>query len=89
MLETALMTQRDRLWSLITAPRKAHSQTWRILVIGAPSQFDLLAGQEHGRTIPLADIYRVIRDYLDQRRKRMCEGEAKRPSMDPVLLSSR
>ena len=27
-----------------------------LLVFGAPGQFLLLAGQEHGRTIPLADI---------------------------------
>jgi hypothetical protein len=27
-----------------------------LLVFGAPSQLRLLAGQEHGRTIPLADI---------------------------------
>jgi hypothetical protein len=26
------------------------------LVFGAPCQLGLLAGQEHGRTIPLADI---------------------------------
>jgi hypothetical protein len=27
-----------------------------LLVFGAPCQLRLLAGQEHGRTIPLADI---------------------------------
>ena len=27
-----------------------------LLVFGAPCQLSLLAGQEHGRTIPLADI---------------------------------
>ena len=27
-----------------------------LLVFGAPSQLDLLAGQEHGRTIPLATV---------------------------------
>jgi hypothetical protein len=27
-----------------------------LLVFGAPRQLRLLAGQEHGRTIPLADI---------------------------------
>jgi hypothetical protein len=27
-----------------------------LLVVGAPCQLQLLAGQEHGRTIPLADI---------------------------------
>ena len=29
-----------------------------LLVFGAPCQRNLLAGQEHGRTIPLADIGR-------------------------------
>jgi hypothetical protein len=27
-----------------------------LLVFGAPCQLRMLAGQEHGRTIPLADI---------------------------------
>jgi hypothetical protein len=27
-----------------------------LLVVGAPGQLPSLAGQEHGRTIPLADI---------------------------------
>jgi hypothetical protein len=27
-----------------------------LLVFGAPSQLKTLAGQEHGRTIPLADM---------------------------------
>jgi hypothetical protein len=27
-----------------------------LLVFGAPCQLRLLAGQEHGRTIPLADL---------------------------------
>jgi hypothetical protein len=27
-----------------------------LLVFGAPGQLDLLAGQEHGRTIPLAAV---------------------------------
>jgi hypothetical protein len=27
-----------------------------LLVFGAPCQLSLLAGQEHGRTIPLTDI---------------------------------
>jgi len=27
-----------------------------LLVVGAPRQLHLLAGQEHGRTIPLAEI---------------------------------
>ena len=27
-----------------------------LLVVGAPDHFNSLAGQEHGRTIPLADI---------------------------------
>jgi len=27
-----------------------------LLVFGAPCQLRLLAGQEHGRTIPLADV---------------------------------
>jgi hypothetical protein len=30
-----------------------------LLVFGAPCQLRLLAGQEHGRTIPLPDIERV------------------------------
>jgi hypothetical protein len=30
-----------------------------LLVFGAPCQLRLLAGQEHGRTIPLADIDRI------------------------------
>jgi hypothetical protein len=29
-----------------------------LLVFGAPCQLSLLAGQEHGRTIPLADVGR-------------------------------
>ncbi|MGD0532771.1 MAG: hypothetical protein ABSA62_11025, partial [Methyloceanibacter sp.] len=31
------------------------------LVFGAPCQVRLLAGQEHGRTIPLPDIQRFLR----------------------------
>jgi hypothetical protein len=27
-----------------------------LLVFGAPCQYSLLAGQEHGRTIPLAEL---------------------------------
>jgi hypothetical protein len=27
-----------------------------LLVVGAPGQLPSLAGQEHGRTIPLADV---------------------------------
>ena len=30
-----------------------------LLVFGAPCQLPLLAGPEHGRTIPLADISRI------------------------------
>ena len=30
-----------------------------LLVFGAPGQLDLLAGHEHGRTIPFADIGRI------------------------------
>jgi len=30
-----------------------------LLVFGAPCQLRLLAGQEHGRTIPLADVAAV------------------------------
>jgi hypothetical protein len=30
-----------------------------LLVFGAPCQLRLLAGQEHGRTIPLAVMYRL------------------------------
>jgi hypothetical protein len=32
-----------------------------LLVFGAPCQPRLLAGQEHGRTIPLADAVRDVR----------------------------
>jgi hypothetical protein len=32
-----------------------------LLVFGAPCQLRLLAGQEHGRTIPLADMGRASR----------------------------
>jgi hypothetical protein len=28
----------------------------RLLVVGTPCQLQLLAGQEHGRTIPLAEV---------------------------------
>jgi hypothetical protein len=31
-----------------------------LLVFGAPCQHSLLAGREHGRTIPLADIATLI-----------------------------
>src|SRR3984957_14389234 len=31
-----------------------------LLVFGAPCQLRLLAGQEHGRTIPLADLGRYV-----------------------------
>jgi hypothetical protein len=31
-----------------------------LLVFGAPCQLRLLAGQEHGRTIPLADVARFF-----------------------------
>jgi hypothetical protein len=31
-----------------------------LLVFGAPCQLRLLAGQEHGRTIPLADFGRKM-----------------------------
>jgi hypothetical protein len=38
-----------------------------LLVFGAPCQRNLLAGQEHGRTIPLAEIsgYRSFDDLVD------------------------
>jgi hypothetical protein len=32
-----------------------------LLVFGAPCQLRLLAGQEHGRTIPLADLCHLRR----------------------------
>src|SRR5258705_1539668 len=32
------------------------SETWRAPCLGAPGQLRWLAGQEHGRTIPLADM---------------------------------
>jgi hypothetical protein len=32
-----------------------------LLVFGAPGQLKTLAGQEHGRTIPLADIGCALR----------------------------
>src|SRR6266851_9315660 len=35
-----------------------------LLVFGAPRQRNLLAGQEHGRTIPLADLYCRPFDHL-------------------------
>ena len=38
-----------------------------LLVFGAPRQLRLLAGQEHGRTIPLADISRLIRCAYSER----------------------
>jgi hypothetical protein len=31
-----------------------------LLVFGAPCQLSLLAGQEHGRTIPLADLAKLV-----------------------------
>jgi hypothetical protein len=34
-----------------------------LLVVGAPCQLKTLAGQEHGRTIPLADPDRLPRNY--------------------------
>ena len=33
-----------------------------LLVFGAPGQHEMLVGQEHGRTIPLADIERCLTD---------------------------
>ena len=35
-----------------------------LLVFGAPCQHDLLAGREHGRTIPLADISCALRQWF-------------------------
>jgi hypothetical protein len=34
-----------------------------LLVVGAPGQLPSLAGQEHGRTIPLTDISRLLNDW--------------------------
>jgi hypothetical protein len=36
--------------------QRSVSGTWRAPCLDAPSQLLLLAGREHGRTIPLADI---------------------------------
>jgi hypothetical protein len=38
-----------------------------LLVFGAPCQLASLAGQEHGRTIPLADILREPNEWLHLR----------------------
>ena len=35
-----------------------------LLVVGAPCQLKTLAGQEHGRTMPLADIPPVEKETL-------------------------
>jgi hypothetical protein len=34
-----------------------------LLVFGAPCQLSLLAGQEHGRTIPLTDMLRIGQEF--------------------------
>jgi hypothetical protein len=36
-----------------------------LLVFGAPCQLRLLAGQEHGRTIPLADVPTALTKVLE------------------------
>jgi hypothetical protein len=38
-----------------------------LLVLGAPCQLRLLAGQEHGRTIPLSDIGSITKHDLPER----------------------
>jgi hypothetical protein len=44
-----------------------------LLVFGAPCQLQSLAGQEHGRTIPLADLHRRchLGKIIDRRRRRL------------------
>ncbi len=55
-----------------------------LLGFGAPSQLRLLAGQEHGRTIPLADTgdcsLRALRtsEIGEPRRRDHCRGQPRR-----------
>ena len=55
--------------------RQSHSvlsQPWRAPCLGAPGK--LIAGQEHGRTIPLADIGASRRSHPDSERFRSVPG---------------
>src|SRR6202023_2530921 len=55
-----------------------------LLVFGAPCQLRLLAGQEHGRTIPLADLGRT---YRRRYRSSQWEGEAGLPPITTGIRS--
>jgi hypothetical protein len=47
-----------------------------LLVFGAPCQLRLLAGQEHGRTIPLTDIGRRSADDPNWTSSELTDGAA-------------
>src|SRR5258705_13975940 len=62
------------------------------LVFGAPCQLRLLAGQEHGRTIPLANLARSAYPYGYRTHQSLAENETNsraRPPMCFALMSVR
>src|SRR5665811_2355433 len=60
-----------------------------LLVFGAPGQLKTLAGQEHGRTIPLTDITRAPLALTESHRDNVCSAIGPRETRSRVAVAER